>query len=287
MKSEKIDVLHIHRSDLYMVAVCAWLANVRVIKTVHSVFKHRKHTYLYGVSQRFIARKIFKVNYHSIGESVHKNESHYYHNRFIRINNWFDNKSFFPIKSIEVKHTLREKLEIKNDQFVIISVGSCSIIKNHSDIIRSVAHLNESINCTYIHLGIGEEEENEKKLANELGISELIRFLGNKKNVRDYLVCADVYVMTSKFEGLGNAALEAMALVPCIFYNVPGVRDLIKNNNNGFLISPSIKNLTGKLLKLYNDPALREKMGSSALNYVEKNFSMNKNVMKIIEFIIK
>ena len=169
LKSEKIDVLHIHRSDLYMVAVCAWLANVRVIKTVHSVFKHRKHTYLYGVSQRFIARKIFKVNYHSIGESVHKNESHYYHNRSIRINNWFDNKSFFPIKSIEEKHTLREKLEIKNDQFVIISVGSCSIIKNHSDIIRSVAHLNESINCTYIHLGIGEEEENEKKLANELG----------------------------------------------------------------------------------------------------------------------
>ena len=177
---------------------------------------------------------------------------------------------------------MREKLEIPPGDFVIISTGSCIDIKNHADIIKAMSLIIKEFPCTYLHLGSGHLEEQEKKQAEDQHISEAIRFVGNKKNVRDYLIAADVYVMTSKFEGLSIASIEAMACgLPSVLYNSPGLVDLIKNDDNGFLIERNPESIADKIIAYKHNPGLMTEKGNNARRFVTANFSMPSSVEKI------
>lgn len=282
LKSNKIDVLHIHRNDLYLPAICAWLARIRTIKTMHSVYKNRKFTYPWGCLQRFLARKLFKVIFHTIGKSVYENELNYYRNPSVCINNWYDSKRFTPASSLG-KKVIREKLEIRSDAFLIISVGGCSFNKNHFDIIKAIHILHKELTFHYLHLGSGNTELEERKLAADLGVMDRIRFVGNVRNVKDYLNASDVFIMTSKFEGLSIASIEAMACgLPSVLYNSPGLRDLISNNDNGFLIERDYHDLAEKIKAYRQNPTLLKSKGIAAAAYARKNHSMEENVQKII-----
>lgn len=72
-------------------------------------------------------------------------------------------------------------------------------------------------------------EEVEIELAAGLGVRNNVRFCGNRKEVRMFLVAADIYVMTSKYEGISITTIEAMACgVPAILYDVAGLCDFNK-----------------------------------------------------------
>jgi len=284
LKNENIRVLHIHRSNLIIHGVIAWLAGVRCIKTQHNTFKNRVLTLPYAIVWRFVLRKLFNVSFQTIGESVYLNELQYYKNPSIKINNWFDKSKFYPAEDNQEKQRLREQLDIAKDVFVIVSTGGCSPIKNHHDIIEAMSIVKDKVNCLYLHLGQGATEQEEKQLASELGVFENIRFLGNQDKVRDYLIASDLYLMPSKFEGLGNAALEAMACqLPCVLYDSSGLRDLIKDNDNGFLIEPDVTKLAENIIKIFNNYSLAEKKANNALVSVNKEYTMSNSVQKIIE----
>ena len=119
---------------------------------------------------------------------------------------------------------LRHQLGIPKDKYVIISTGGCSAIKNHHDILQAITLLPNSENILYLHLGSGKTEKEEIELVKSLDIADKVHFLGNKDNVRDYLITSDLYLMPSLFEGLAIAALEAMACgIPSILYDVNGL----------------------------------------------------------------
>lgn len=284
LKIEKIDVLHIHRSTLIFVAVIAWLANVRCIKTQHNTFRNRWLTLPYAIAWRYILKALFNVTFQTIGESVYLNELNYYKNPSIRINNWFDEKKFYPAKNTQEKLFLRNQFSIPQDAFVVISTGSCSHIKNHHDIIKALSLVKDQINIVYLHLGQGITEQEEKQLAVDFGVSVNIRFLGNQDAVRDYLIAADLYLMTSQFEGLSIASLEAMACrLPCVLYDAPGLRDLIKNDDNGFLIKPDYNLLADKIIDVQKNPINALVKANNSFSFARHEFSMSISVQKIIE----
>jgi glycosyltransferase involved in cell wall biosynthesis len=285
LKIQDVMVLHIHRSTNYwFYSLCGFLAGTKTIRTLHNVFKNRKITWHKAVIERFTARKLLNVTFQSIGESVFKNEADYYRNETIRINNWFDNKAFFPPIGEEEVQMARKELGLLPGTFVVISVGGCSVIKNHSDIIRALALLPKDIPFKYLHLGSGSTEGDEKQQAAELLSAGSVSFVGNTTEVRKYLISSDVFVMTSKFEGLSIASVEAMACrLPLILYDAPGLRDLIQGDNNGLLIKPSHLELATALATLARDPAKRLAMGANASASANLNFGLNVNVSKIIE----
>jgi glycosyltransferase involved in cell wall biosynthesis len=287
LKSENIDVLHIHRQDLFFPGVVAWIARVRCIKTQHNVFKNRRFTRPIAVLKRLIVRDVFGVVFHTIGESVYQNELNYYKNPSVRINNWYDGMRFFPAQTIDDKLELRKKLSVPDTSFVIVSVGGCSPIKNHCDILRAIAKVKDQIAIYYFHLGVGVQENEEKELAKSLGISEQVRFVGVNDQVREYLVASDLYVMPSKFEGLSISGLEAMACgITPVFYNAPGLRDLVVNGVNGYLIEPCWENLAAIFVQSYNTQNELKDFGLKAKEFVESEFSMNINVPKLIKLYI-
>ena len=283
LKIEHINVLHIHRSTLIFVAIIAWLAKVKCIKTQHNTFHNRWFTLPYAIIWRFMLRTFFKVTFQTIGESVYLNELNYYKNPSVRINNWFDEMRFYPAQNTQEKIHLRNQLAIPQDAFVVISTGSCSHIKNHHDIIKALSLIKDKINVVYLHLGQGATEQEEKQLAVDLGISEMIRFLGNQDTVRDYLAAADLFIMTSKFEGLSIASIEAMACkLPCLLYDAPGLRDLITNDDNGYLIDPDYHLLADKIIDVQQNSSNSLEKANNAFKFASREFSMSVSVQKII-----
>ncbi len=282
--NEKIEILQIHRNDLIFASIIAWAAKVKCIKTQHSTFRNRWFTLPYAILWRSVLRIFFNVTFQTIGESVYLNELNYYKNPSLWINNWYNEKRFYPANKIEEKSRLRDQYDLPKDAFVVISTGNCSDVKNHRDIIHALALIKDRINCVFLHLGQGLLEHEEKELAEKLGVTQLIRFLGNLENVRDYLVAADLFLMTSKYEGLSIATLEAMACnLPSVLYDVPGLRDLITENDNGFLIEPNYRTLADKIIYFQQNPVIAEIKASNAFSFANLGYSMFLNVPKIIE----
>lgn len=285
IKREKVDVVHVHRMDMHWpFAFCAFLAGKKTIVTPHNVFKNRTLTWPKAYLERLTSRKIFRTTFQTIGESVHKNELQYYKNPSVRVNNWYNEKRFYP-GSEEEKIQFRKQLGLPETGLILISVGSCSAIKNHHDIVRAVALVKQrGYHCFYVHLGCGATEAAEKELAASLGVSEEILFAGNKTNVRDYLVAADVFVMPSKFEGLSIASIEAMACgIPGILYQSPGLVDMINADDNGFLIKHDPAEIANCIVTFIEQPALRKQKGAHAYSFVSTEFNIHHSVPKIAQ----
>lgn len=286
IKDERIDIVHIHASRLrFDMSYCAWKANVRSVYTFHNVFTtNRLWLRLYGTVQRMIAKNIFGCKFQTISDSVYNNEKNFWHNNTTLIYNWYNDLRFYPA-TIGEKEKIRTDLGISMDCLVLISVGGCSPIKRHSDIIKALPILLEVYpNLVYLHLGEGKSITAEFELAKSLRVVNNIRFLGNQEDVRKYLIASDIYVMPSKFEGISLTTIEAMACnIPSVLYNVPGLRDFNKEKECALIIPEDYKILAKKILDLYQNKSMQEELTINAKIFVDMNFNMNRNALKILE----
>jgi len=283
LKENSYDVVHIHSSAArWGFAFCAWLANVKSVYTFHNVFKSRKITYPYHYLLRWSAKNIFKCSFHTISDSVFENELKYYFNKTNKIYNWYGDHRYYP-SSVGEKLATRIELDIDEEAFVLISVGGCSPVKRHSDIIKALPIiLKKHPNALYLHLGKGISENAEMKLAQELGVSEHILFCGNVTNVRTYLIAADIYLMPSKFEGIPITTIETMATgIPCILYDVPGLRDFNKDAKTAILIEEDFTILAQEVIDLHGDTKKIQAITQSALLNVANLYNMKKNALNI------
>lgn len=285
IQRNKIDVVHVHRPDMKCpMAYCAWRAGVSSVYTYHNVFPSRVLTYPYHVLLRYVCKYLFHQVQQTISDSVYEHELNYFHNSTILINNWYNSNKYYPAREGE-KSLIRQELGICPESFVIISVGGCSTIKRHEDILQAVAMIRQSCpQILYLHLGEGDKTEEERQLAASLGIGDAVRFLGNQKDVRPYLIAADIYVMPSRFEGMPITAIEAMACgVPAVFYNVPGLWDFNKHGDCSLLVEEQPERLAEAILQLSQDPALQQRLTQQASDYIHREFDMETNVRQIFE----
>jgi len=286
LKHEGYDVIHIHSQRMMMaMTFCARLANVRSIYTVHNVFSAKNYLiYLYRYLSRWLAKHIFCCTFQTISNSVYDNEKYYYHNKTTKINNWYGSNRFYPAKDSE-KEIARKELGITNESLVLISVGGCSPIKRHTELIKGLPSVIEKYpNTVYLHLGEGISLQEEQTLAEKLHVSEHILFCGNQKNMRKYLIASDIYVMTSCHEGSPLTTIEAMACgIPTILYNVPGLKDFNNDQECSLLINENHTILSDSIIALYENKEKQKELIHKAKNLVESQFDMNINAKKIFE----
>jgi glycosyltransferase involved in cell wall biosynthesis len=285
LKHEKIDVVHIHSlQTMWGFALCAWFVNVKSVYTFHNVFPTRSITYLYHFLLRWSAKNIFKCHFQTISDSVYEHELKLFHNNTTKVYNWYGKQRYFPALVGE-KESVRKELDIANTTLVLISIGGCSDIKRHSDIIKAMSIIQEEIpDCLYLHLGKGETESDEIQMSHDLGLDNNIRFCNNQTDVRRYLIASDVYLMTSRFEGISLTTIEAMACtIPTILYDVPGLRDFNTQGVNSILIAEDYKLLAGEVIFLHDNNQERIDIIKKAKSFVENQFNMNKNVEQILD----
>ena len=287
LNKEKFDIVHIHpERAFFWHALVARLAGIKkIIRTVHTVFQFKGFLRYKRILQRLIAGKGFGVVFTSISPSVIVNEKKIFFNNTILIPNWVDSDEFCPITDVSERFKAKSQMGVPKDAKVIVSVGACTNVKNHADIIIAFSIVSKAIkNIFYIHVGTGSLEDREKKLAKRLGIYNQINFTGNLENVREALIASDIFVMSSKYEGFGISAVEALSCgLPVVVYDVDGLRDIVVNGNNGILVYPSPVALSVAISELIMNDANKEKMSREALKFISKNFLMEDSLKKIAD----
>lgn len=163
----------------------------------------------------------------------------------------------------------RNELGLKETDVALISMGDLIDRKNYPVAIEAVAKANNS-NLQYFICGKGPEEEKLKKMAEDLGVEEQIHFLGFRTDIKELLRAADIFLFTSKQEGLARSLMEAMASgLPCVASKIRGNVDLLDEGKGGFL--PEVTDVTGfseSLMKLADDELLRKRMSEYNLREI-------------------
>ena len=115
-------------------------------------------------------------------------------------------------------------------------------------------------------LGDGELRESLARLAGELGIADRVTFLGFQRDPFRHMRKADIFVLSSLWEGFGNVLVEAMAMgAPVVSTDCPhGPGEIIKDGETGLLVPPGDDQpLAAALQRLIDDPMLRAKLGDA------------------------
>ena len=144
------------------------------------------------------------------------------------------------IEAVTIDRPLkRRSLGIDSDtDFVLLSVGELNENKNHETIIRAIASLHEPT-LRYLIAGTGDNKDHLERLIRELGLEQQVALLGFRDDVIEVMKASDCFVFPSKREGLGMAALEAMAAgLPLITSNVHGINDYSIDGVTGYKCSP-------------------------------------------------
>ena len=124
------------------------------------------------------------------------------------------------------------------DTPVVLGVGELGGRKDFATLIRAFAQLRAGRPCRLVILGRGRQRERLAALAADLGVGEEVALLGFKPNPWAYLARAQVFVLSSRWEGLSNVLIAALALgVPVVATDCPsGPREILDHGRHGELV---------------------------------------------------
>lgn len=244
------DVVHIHRegASFWLGLTAVAVQSTRVIRTIHSNFEYTGLLRFQRSLQRLLLRQLGVIHV-AISPGVQKTEWLRFRNSTKVIRNWYDSARFVPPHATQ-RREARAFFGFSDSEFVLITVGNCSTVKNHAVVIEAIGTLTDFEDIRYLHVG-KEQENNERELARILRIEDKIIFAGALDDVQVALYAADVFVMPSLYEGLGIAALEALATgLPAILANVRGLEDLKADYPGIVYVVPEVEALRDAIERL-------------------------------------
>jgi glycosyltransferase involved in cell wall biosynthesis len=139
------------------------------------------------------------------------------------------------------KQKIKTNLNLDKKDPVLVSVGSLTEQKGFSYLIKAIDKLKEKYEDIFLMiLGSGPKQKELKQLIQKLDLQQEVELVGRKDNVKDYLQLADIFMLSSLWEGMPNALLEAQAVgLPSVATRVSGISEIIDDGENGVIVEPN------------------------------------------------
>ncbi len=177
------------------------------------------------------------------------------------IYNGIDTDGFAPGECREQARALRARLLLAPERLVAAFVGS---EWERKGLRAAIAALAAAPGWDLVVAG-GGEEARYRELADALGVGAAVHWLGVVRDVRPVYALADAFVLPSSYETFSLVTFEAAASgLPILATAVNGVRELIRDGHNGFLIEPEAAAIAARLVAIAENPALRVRLGEAA-----------------------
>jgi glycosyltransferase involved in cell wall biosynthesis len=162
-----------------------------------------------------------------------------------------------------------EPIELATDHPVVAAAGRLANVKNYPLLIAAVAELAPTIAVHAWILGEGPEQSRLQALAAERGVAARVQFLGFQQNPWRYIARADVFALTSAYEGFGNVLIEAMACgTAVVATRSPGTLEIVEDGKNGVLVEHDAISIANAIRDLLTDRAKREALVARAKDSV-------------------
>ncbi|EOO20215.1 MULTISPECIES: glycosyltransferase family 4 protein [Bacillus cereus group] len=188
-----------------------------------------------------------------------------------------DVQRFTPVTEIE-KRELKLQCGYKSQDFLMFYAAEFNKNKNQSFLIRVLAQLkNEMPHAKLLLAGEGPLMEECKKIATQLGVSNMVHFLGYRNDIASLLQMCDLAVASSYREGLPVNIMEAMACgLPVIATENRGHRELIISNKNGWIIDrDDINAMADRIKGISINPKVLAQMGQHGCTIIKNQYSVN------------
>jgi len=149
---------------------------------------------------------------------------------------------------------------------VIVAAGRLADVKNYPLLIDALAILRETIPASLFILGTGEHEAAIRSAIRDRALDGVVHLCGFQRNPWKFMARADVFALTSRYEGFGNVLVEAMACgVPVVATSSPGTRDIVSDGVDGVLVeahAPAA--VAAALAVVLSDAVRRQRMAVAA-----------------------
>lgn len=176
----------------------------------------------------------------------------------------------YSMPTKELKAEMRKKLKLSDSAFVFVYTGQFIERKNIGFLLKVFSETIKEKDVMLLMLGGGVLLDGYK---NQFGNVSNIDFRGNVTNVNDYLKACDVYVSTSKSEGLPNGVLEAMATgLPVVLSDIPQHLEIYNVNPQiGYVYKQDDEEMMAQKMRAIMSSS--DKMGQEAFNTAHSHFS--------------
>lgn len=174
-------------------------------------------------------------------------------------------------------------LNISHPYITLVNVARCTFQKN-PELFLKVAEkaVKKNAKLRFIWVGDGPLLEKCRKAVKDESLEENIRFVGYSKRPDQYFSKADIFLSTSRYEGLPFSVIEAMSFrLPLILTSVVGHKELIEDN--GFLVAPAQMASKGVLEQIFAVTARKKAMSEKSYDLFKKRYSVRDMVIRIEE----
>jgi glycosyltransferase involved in cell wall biosynthesis len=174
----------------------------------------------------------------------------------------------------EPREGLRADLGVDADTALILTLANLVPRKGVDVLLAAVAALGPGLAWRLVVAGDGPERARLESRARELGVETRTSFLGRREDKVELLQACDLFVLSARAEGMGVAALEAMAAArPVIGTRVGGLGELVLDGVTGLLVPPEdARALSVALTRLIGDPELCEKLSRAGRARLREGF---------------
>lgn len=275
IKKIKPNIIHTHLYALKYAAFASRLAGVKaIVHTVHNIAEKevsRKEQKL-----NYLLYKFFGVTPVSLSAEIQKTVMTRY--------KLSTEKTPVVFNGINIDNCIEKNGKTDKKVINYIHIGRFSKQKNHELLIKSFFKVyEEDKNVRLMLVGCGELESYIYKIIKELGLNDVVSMLGQRTDIYKLLSEADVFVLSSTYEGMPMTIIEAMGTgLPVISTNVGGISSMIEDNRTGILVNADVSELASAMLKM-RDEAYRDSLGKKARIKAKEEFSSKKMAENYLE----
>lgn len=271
------DVIHTHLYVMEYVIPASVGLKVKRIHTLHSIASKENNKFGRILNYFFFkTRKVIPIALSGLVQETIENEYNLSEDNVPIIYNGISLEKCMPKSDYKIENKIK-----------LLHIGRFTSAKNHIELLKAIKLLKEKhFQVVLTLVGDGELRKEIEQFVRDNDMGEYVNLYGISDNVYPLLHASDIFLLPSIYEGIPMTLIEAMGTgLPIIASNVGGIPNMISNNVEGILITPTANEIENAIEKLMTKETLRAKYGKAAINKAKEFSSINmaKEYIKVYE----